>query len=389
VNGGLDRLILFRQQGISLCVEHFGLWGGGMPKAAWLLAHDLRALDIPVSVTTFHTTDDDIERARARGVSVRRIWWRWGSRWKWPQRATAIGGLAETVRRGCPVLVAIGVDQVAAFLLASRFGRRVVVWECTEASPGVKFVCADAVRRLHRGLAVLVPSQAVEQNVRNTYGYRGPVVRLPFWIDATEADGMNDGDPAPTNDFVFLGRKDSEKGIDELLQAFAEVVRAHPQATLTICGTGTDAPYAKMAEALRIRERVTLTYLPDHSQVGDLIRRTRWLVLPSYHEGYPLTPMEAFARGRPTIATAVGSVPEMCGGDSAAILLPPRDVRSLRDAMLQALAEDSVTYQQRRIAARRCFERISSAQMVRTNLISAFERIAELVRQAQPASYEA
>lgn len=381
VDSGLEQLTVFRQRGVSLCVEYFGLWGGGMPKAAWLLARDLRALDIPVSVTTFHTTDDDIERARVMGVAVRRIWWRWGSRWKWPQRATAAAGLSETVRRGCPILVAIGVDRVAAYLLASRVSRRVVVWECTEASAGVKFICADAVRWLDRGLAVLVPSQAVEQNVRKTYGYRGPLVRLPFWIDAADADRVEDGDLKPTNDFLFLGRKDSEKGLNELIRAFAEVVRVHSQATLTICGTGSDEPYAGLADSLGIRKCVTLTYLPDHNQVGEMVRRSRWLVLPSYHEGYPLTPMEAFARGRPVIATTVGSVPEMCGGVSAAILLPPRDVPRLRDAMLQVLAEDPAVYLQRQNAARRCFERLSSAGTVRTNLVSAFERIAQLINQ--------
>ena len=380
---------LFQRHGVALVLEHFGLWGGGMPKAAWLLAKELRALGVPVSVSVLHTTVGDIERARGIGIPVWRGWCRWGHRWRLPQRTLALATIARAARRKHALILGLGLDPLAAFLLASPLRRRFAVWECTEATPNNKFVWPGAVRRLHRGLAVLAPSQAIETNVRATYAYSGPLIRLPFWIDAGEARGHEAGEQASETDFLFLGRKDPEKGLFELIRAFAEVLREQPRARLTLCGTGADAPYAELIHSLGIQSQVRLTYLPDHEQVGSLILRSRWLVLPSYHEGYPLTPLEGFARSRPVIVTAVGSVPEMCGGSPAALLIPPRDVAALRSAMLQALAEPASEYRRRQREAYQCFDRLCSSAAIESNLSLALAALAKQISEQHPAQFHA
>jgi glycosyltransferase involved in cell wall biosynthesis len=63
------------------------------------------------------------------------------------------------------------------------------------------------------------------------------------------------------------------------------------------------------------------------------------VIHPSLHEGFGLTPLEAFACGAPVIASNRGAIPEVVG--NAAILLEPTDPSLWADAIL-SMREDAV-----------------------------------------------
>jgi glycosyltransferase involved in cell wall biosynthesis len=359
---------------VVLPVEHYGLWGGGMPKAAFLLARELRALGCVVTVVTLHTRPSDVAASEAFGIRVRRSRLSFGHRWRLPQVGVAFGGLLECLSHPRSLIIAIGTDAVAASLLALPFASRVAVWECTEATAYSPFVSPRASRRLHRARAVLVPSAAVEQNVRRNYGYQGPVLRLPFWVEAPDCTAAAHRNQAGEGvDFVYLGRKDKKKGLYELLGAVARLRASGVSARLLICGPGDDAPFSAYAEETGISGLVRFAYFADQREVLEALRGARWLVLPSHSEGYPLTLLEAFAQGRPVIATQVGSVPEMCGDSPAAALVPARDEAALAQAMERALAISVEEYAMRQQAARTLFERLSGPQAVRERLAAVWE----------------
>lgn len=60
-------------------------------------------------------------------------------------------------------------------------------------------------------------------------------------------------------------------------------------------------------------------------------------MLPSLHDGYPLSLLEACARRTPVIATTVGSIPELFDGRACALLVRPRDTTDLSQAMAKIL----------------------------------------------------
>ncbi len=95
-------------------------------------------------------------------------------------------------------------------------------------------------------------------------------------------------------------------------------------------------------------------------------------VLPSLHEGYPLTLLEACSYGKPLIASAVGSIPEVFGGRECAILVPPGEASALESAMITLLAESSEQYERRAADARRLFEEVSSRPAILDALSRAY-----------------
>jgi glycosyltransferase involved in cell wall biosynthesis len=174
-----------------------------------------------------------------------------------------------------------------------------------------------------------------------------------------------------------------------VIHAFAEVLAEQPRARLTLCGTRVDAPYAELINSLGIQSQVGLTYVANQDQVGSLILRSRWLVLPSYHVGYPLTPLESFARARRVIVSALGSVPEMCGASPAGLLIPARDAAPLSSGMLHALAEPAPDYRRRQQEAPQCFERLGSSAATRSSFSLALATLANEISEEHPASSHA
>jgi glycosyltransferase involved in cell wall biosynthesis len=69
----------------------------------------------------------------------------------------------------------------------------------------------------------------------------------------------------------------------------------------------------------------------------------RWLAacdilcLPSHAEGIPNVLVEAQASGRPVVAASVGGVPEVVS-NGAGLLVPPREVDALKQALVQSLS---------------------------------------------------
>ena len=56
-------------------------------------------------------------------------------------------------------------------------------------------------------------------------------------------------------------------------------------------------------------------------------------VLPSYAEGLPNAMIEAMAAGLPVVVTPVGSIPDVIVDNSNGLVVPPRDVPALTNAL--------------------------------------------------------
>jgi glycosyltransferase involved in cell wall biosynthesis len=180
-------------------------------------------------------------------------------------------------------------------------------------------------------------------------------------------------------DFIFLGRKDKDKGLSELIEATASVRSEWPDVGVLIAGPGDVEEYKNLATSLGLSRNIVFEFFSTEEKTLMALAASRYLVLPSYHEGYPLVILEAADLGVPFIATDVGSVPEMVGTSSAAAIVPARDADSLGAAMLTALSIEEEIYLEKRCAARRLFSSLSGQRKVA-------QQVADLVRFASMAS---
>jgi glycosyltransferase involved in cell wall biosynthesis len=143
-------------------------------------------------------------------------------------------------------------------------------------------------------------------------------------------------------EFIWLtaGRIVPAKDIPNLLQAFATVRSAHPEAQLWIAGEWNGAK-VKRADGLVsgfVAERGSLDgvrILGLRRDVRALLDAADAFVLASAWEGMPLALGEAMAMEKPVAATDVGGVRELVG--DAGLIVAAKDSNALAAAMLSIM----------------------------------------------------
>ena len=130
----------------------------------------------------------------------------------------------------------------------------------------------------------------------------------------------------------FIGRLSSEKGVEFLLDAFAQVVAREINAQLMIIGKGKELERLQIrARRLGIEQRVS--FCGQQDALAGYFEALDILVLPSLSEGLPNVVLEAMAFQKPVIATRVGSVPDVISDQLDGVLVTPGDASALAQAL--------------------------------------------------------
>ncbi len=159
---------------------------------------------------------------------------------------------------------------------------------------------------------------------------------------------------------VAVGRLHHAKGYDFLLRAVAKLVRRGVDLELELVGDGEERPALEaLAAELGISDRVLFRGWVVFDEVRRAMSRGSVFVHPSSDVGdaKPNVIQEAIALGIPVVASSVAGIPELLDHGRCGILVPPRDVRGLADAIETLLKDPGLraAYAER---ARRHAERI-------------------------------
>ncbi|HOY66388.1 MAG TPA: glycosyltransferase [Candidatus Ozemobacteraceae bacterium] len=117
-----------------------------------------------------------------------------------------------------------------------------------------------------------------------------------------------------------LGRLSPEKKPEVVIQAFRELAAGYPRLRLVVAGDGPERDrLVALAHSLGIADRVEFPgWCHD---VPALLARLDLFVFTSEAEGLPHAVLEALAGGIPTIASAVGGVPDVIADGENGLLL--------------------------------------------------------------------
>lgn len=149
----------------------------------------------------------------------------------------------------------------------------------------------------------------------------------------------------------FVGRLVKLKGVDLLIEAFAELQQEHRNLRLQIIWDGEERfALEKQAEMLGLWDKISFLWYQSPEKVySDFLPHIDIFVNPSFQEGLPTTVIEALFAQCITVATHVGGTREIADGEDF-IVVEPWSVETLKRGLNQALAlvwkVNWVSYQQ-------------------------------------------
>jgi glycosyltransferase involved in cell wall biosynthesis len=270
----------------------------------------------------------------------------------WP---VAVGRLARLIRR-------LNVDVAHTNSLHSLYGwaaaavtRRPHVWHGREI-----VVQSGGALRLERFLAhhfadkVVCMSQAIADQLdpANVEVVRETVDPSEFRPDLAGRFRARAGIPDDAPLVGAVGRLDTWKGFDVLLDAFEAAKGRRPDLHLVVAG-GEVRGKEQLAVGLAARaERMPGVHWPGpRADIADLFADLDVFVLPSTEpEPYGIVVVEALASGTPVVVSDAGGVREIVdhAAPGSGTRVPPRDAAALADALVEVTPRTTSTSERSR-----------------------------------------
>lgn len=133
--------------------------------------------------------------------------------------------------------------------------------------------------------------------------------------------------------FIYLGRIVDYKGIKELIEAFLIVAKKNPTVKLNIYGDGKDLEkYKKL-----VNKNKMIRFYGQTDEPLRALAENEIFILPSYREGLSLSLLDAVMMGKKIIASDVDGNPEVVKNGKTGLLVPPKNVEKLAEAMIYML----------------------------------------------------
>ena len=189
---------------------------------------------------------------------------------------------------------------------------------------------ADAVIVLTPRLARLLAAAGVPEErvhvIPSGVEVRGAANGAPLALDGSHPAARRNRRPR----ILFVGRLAEQKGVRHLVEAAAQMRDRRAE----VCLVGDGPQRGLLEDAVRRRglvDRVSFLGFQPHESIPELMATADVLVLPSVYEELGSVLVEGMHAGLPIVATDTGGIADAVG--DAAVLVPPRDPRSLAGAL--------------------------------------------------------
>jgi len=247
-------------------------------------------------------------------------------------KAGLLGNLAA---RLCGVPVRVYMLRGLKLETATGFKRRILLVTERLASASAHVVLCNSKSLRAKALALGI-APAAKLHLLGDGSSNGVDMELftPGPSDIRDRLGLSRGAPV----VGFVGRLTRDKGLPELIEAFAAILKAEPNTHLLLVGwfdAAEDALDDKMRARIEGHPQIHCTGFVEDT--APYYRAMDLMVLPTWREGFPNVVLEASASGIPVITTeSTGSrdsvLPEVTG-----LLIPPGYPEAISEAVLKLL----------------------------------------------------
>lgn len=199
--------------------------------------------------------------------------------------------------------------------------------------------CACATHIIPEGRGVMSDLQNhITKKTMKVLGYgnvRG--VDVNFWQKKENVERDDD-----KFNFIFVGRIVRDKGINELVTAFARLNEKYTNTHLWLIGAYED-DLDPISDATRKEiannHSIEAVGQKNQKELVDYYSSSDCFVFPSYREGFPNTVLEAGAMELPCIVTDINGSREIIENGKNGLIVPSKDEDALFNAMVQMVTD--------------------------------------------------
>lgn len=156
---------------------------------------------------------------------------------------------------------------------------------------------------------------------------------------------------------LFLGVLGKRKGVYDLVQAAQYLDKS--SFNFVLAGNGDVDGVRAMVRELNLDDIVNVPGWIDYEEKMKLLQEADLYVLPSYHEGLPISILEAMAASLPVVSTPVGGIPEAVIDGGNGCLVPPGNPQALADGIRKITENPSAWQRMSGASCRMVCERFS------------------------------
>lgn len=203
---------------------------------------------------------------------------------------------------------------------------------------------------LRRAAAVTVVSSMMMDEVVRLGAHPARLSVQPMGVDLVNRFTPDERQPRSRSEILFVGRLVPKKGLAYLLRAMPAILRAHPDAFLTVAGFGPDEAALRQEVALlSLGDRVRFIGAVEQSGLPNLYRRAAVFVAPFVQapdgdqEGLGLVMVEAAGCGCPVVVGNVAAVHDVVDDPAIGIIVDATDTQRLAAAVLDQFGEGENT----------------------------------------------
>ncbi len=140
--------------------------------------------------------------------------------------------------------------------------------------------------------------------------------------------------------FLYVGRWEKSKGVEELIYAFRHVADHNPRARLTLIGWGgLEAEMKYLLEKLSLFNFVKMIGKVGAPVLSSYLKNCDWVVIPSHGDSIPLVLSEALQFKKPVIVTEIGDLGMLTRKYGLGKVVRPGDPEDLASAMMEIARE--------------------------------------------------
>lgn len=189
---------------------------------------------------------------------------------------------------------------------------------------------------------LVVPSRFLVE-VFGRHGMRAEVVPNVVDLNRFSAAGPGGRKRAGPPHLIVTRNLEAIYDVETALRAFHRVLERHPEARMTVAGTGPERPkLERIARDLGMAERVRFAGRLEGDAIVALYRSAHILVNPSRVDNTPNSILEALASEVPVVSTDAGGIPYLVRHRETALFVPVADPEAMAKAVIELLEHPDV-----------------------------------------------